>query len=71
MKNVENQWNFTSLPRHATMICLMIHGVELIMNAKDMVATDRVTASSTFTFFHDEKKKKEKCYYVATIDSQK
>lgn len=41
------------------------------MNAKDMVATDRVTASSTFTFFHDEKKRKEKCYYVATIDSQK
>lgn len=40
------------------------------MNAKDMVATDRVTASSTLTFFHD-KKKKEKCYYVATIDSQK
>jgi hypothetical protein len=28
----------------------MIHGVELIMNAKDIVATDRVTASSTLTF---------------------
>ena len=32
------------------MICLMIHGVELMMKAKDMVATDLVTASSTFTF---------------------
>lgn len=56
MKNVKNQLELTSLPRHATMICLMIHGVELIMNAKDMVATDRVTASSTFTFFAMDKK---------------
>ena len=39
----------TSLPRQATIICLMIHGVELMIKAKDMVATDRVTASSTFT----------------------
>ena len=39
------------------MICLMIHGVELIMNAKDIVATDRVTASSTLTFIIKNKNK--------------
>ena len=48
----------------------MIHGVELITNANDMVATDLVTDSSTFTFVKDmvvitrqvfkEKKKKKK-----------
>ena len=48
----------------------MIHGVELITNANDMVATDLVTDSSTFTFVKDmvvitpqvfkEKKKRRK-----------
>jgi hypothetical protein len=52
------------------MICLMIHGVELIMNAKDMVATDRVTASSTLTFFitaHPRKIKNSSHYVSGSI----
>ena len=48
------QWFRTSFAKQATIICLMIHGVELITNANERVATVLVTASSTSTFQQEE-----------------